>query len=218
MMGNRIEKKKRVKNNSYKNTPNKPGFYWAKKDSSCGRYNLIVDVYGNIPYLRWNAWNTATLEVQTGSSEPDFVFGSKIIEPTEEIKLDRTLVDNFNTVASGLKNEIENEYLKALEEDNIRIKKDNILLKSKLILLRDELNNDVCRRKDGMNLKMKTTDEQWAKVKAYFDNVYAGYKERIVAPGVCVDYTNEYVLEPLLIRYQNGERSETLFNEMQSVE
>ena len=65
---------------------------------------------------------------------------------------------------------------------------------------------------------MKITDDQWSKTLCYFNNIYAGYKESINTPGVCISYSLEYVLKPLLTRYENGERSEALFNEMQNVE
>lgn len=65
---------------------------------------------------------------------------------------------------------------------------------------------------------MEITDEQWGKARIYFDSIYNGYKARLGVPGICVDYTTEYVLKPLLKRFEDGERSEELFNAMQNVE
>ena len=127
------------KKSNYRNTPIKPGIYWAKTDSSCEQYNLIVEIYGEVPYLRWNTWNKNTNRTQTGNAEPDFVFGNEIIEPDAIVKLDQTLVDNFNTAASGLKNEIEKEAFEALKENYKKTKNDNILLKNKLTFLRDRI-------------------------------------------------------------------------------
>ena len=137
-----------------KNTPTKPGLYWGKKDDSYGRYNMLVDVYGKLPYLRWNSWNTETHEVLYGNSEPDFIFGDEIIQPTENNELNPALVNNCKTIAKTIAKEIESEYIGVLEEEHKRFKNDNTLLKNKLILLRNELNDSVCQGKYELNLNI----------------------------------------------------------------
>lgn len=121
-----------------KNTPTKPGLYWGKKDDSYGRYNMLVDVYGKLPYLRWNSWNTETHEVLYGNSEPDFIFGDEIIQPTENNELNPALVNNCKTMTK----EIESEYIGVLEEEHERFKNDNFRLKSELNSLLVKLNRD----------------------------------------------------------------------------
>jgi len=65
---------------------------------------------------------------------------------------------------------------------------------------------------------MKITEEQWEQVKVYFDDILQSYKTLIGRPGVCVEYTIKYILEPLLKRYNKGERTEELYNEMMNIE
>lgn len=64
-----------------KNIPKEPGFYWAK---SCNYqwYNLIVWIYGDVPYLQYEAWNRGIgAEILKGKCPDDFIFGPKIEEP-----------------------------------------------------------------------------------------------------------------------------------------
>jgi hypothetical protein len=65
-----------------KNIPTEPGFYWAKGDKNYGWYNLVVRIYGGVPYLRFEAWNIASGGIERGS-EPGYVFGDRIEEPSE---------------------------------------------------------------------------------------------------------------------------------------
>jgi hypothetical protein len=59
------------------NIPKEPGFYWAKSDKEFKWFNLIVKIYGDIPYLRFTAWNLAKDSIEEGN-KPNFIFGSKI--------------------------------------------------------------------------------------------------------------------------------------------
>ena len=64
-----------------KTIPKEPGFYWAKS-SNYKWYNLIVHIYGDLPYLEWEAWDRGmNSRIIKGSGEPDFRFGDKIEEP-----------------------------------------------------------------------------------------------------------------------------------------
>jgi len=65
---------------------------------------------------------------------------------------------------------------------------------------------------------MMITEEQWLQAKEYFDSIFDGYKRLTGIPGVCVDYTIENVLEPLLKQYNDGIRTEELYNNMLNVE
>lgn len=65
---------------------------------------------------------------------------------------------------------------------------------------------------------MIITDEQWKQAKEYFDTISNSYNELIGKPGVSVNYTIDYVLNPLLKRYYKGERTEELYHEMMNVE
>jgi hypothetical protein len=38
------------------NQPSKPGFFWAKS-SGCKWYDLILNVYGEAPYLKIQGWS-----------------------------------------------------------------------------------------------------------------------------------------------------------------
>ena len=35
--------------------PTEPGFYWAKSKEDWPRYDLIVEICGEVPYLYWKA-------------------------------------------------------------------------------------------------------------------------------------------------------------------
>ena len=124
-----MEKPKKKRKEINKNTPTKPGLYWAKKDDSYGRYNMLVDVCGKLPYLHWNSWNTATLEVLSGNSEPDFIFGNEIIKPAEEIKLGPGIMAIYKNMFGRLEREMKDELFYTAIEN----------LKGKLVSLRDKL-------------------------------------------------------------------------------
>ena len=58
----------------------------------------------------------------------------------------------------------------------------------------------------------------WTAAKAHLDVVIAAYESFIDTPGVNTKLALEYVLRPLAKRFDEGERSEKLFNEMMNVE
>jgi len=72
------------KDNDYKNTPTKPGIYWAKSSSAFNWCNLIVEIYGEIPYLQFRYWDRCKNKIIENTGKPNFIFSNKITEPTEE--------------------------------------------------------------------------------------------------------------------------------------
>ena len=67
-----------------KNIPTETGFYWAKSDVGYKWYNLIVNIFGEAPFLQWEAWNIVKKIVVKGVGSPEFIFGEKINEPEPE--------------------------------------------------------------------------------------------------------------------------------------
>lgn len=148
------------KDYGYRNTPKKSGIYWAKKDSSYEWWNLIVEIYGELPYLGWKAWDRGKDKIISGNSKPDFIFGEEIIEPNEdiqkldnvtignpeEIKLHYTIIDNFKIMTSNLMKEIRNEIRiaeKKLEIEKLKNQSEkNFEIKHKLISIRKGLVED----------------------------------------------------------------------------
>lgn len=62
------------------------------------------------------------------------------------------------------------------------------------------------------------TTEQWEKAKAHFDHVYNAYTELENTPGVNVSFAIAMVFMPLSDRFERGERSRELYEEMLAVE
>jgi hypothetical protein len=62
------------------------------------------------------------------------------------------------------------------------------------------------------------TKEQWDTVRQNFEWVLNQYKSMLGTPGVMVGPALMLTFEPLLSRYENGERSRELFEAMQNVE
>lgn len=62
------------------------------------------------------------------------------------------------------------------------------------------------------------TDTDWAKAKKHFDQVVGHYEALRGMPGVNVTVALTYVFVPLLERYNAGERSAALYQEMMDVE
>jgi len=62
-----------------RNKPKEPGFYWARQRSSTKWYSFIVHIYGDIPYLSYEAWNMMDDKIETGT-DPSYYFGPKIAE------------------------------------------------------------------------------------------------------------------------------------------
>ncbi len=58
----------------------------------------------------------------------------------------------------------------------------------------------------------------WEKAKAYFDQALDEYKALIGHTGVNTSLAIMLVFDPLLKRYNSGERSQELYNEMLAVE
>ena len=58
--------------------PNKPGLYLAKPDPKCTWWPYVVEVYGDIPYLRIRLWNRENDQIQVPNEliDPmkDFIF------------------------------------------------------------------------------------------------------------------------------------------------
>lgn len=62
------------------------------------------------------------------------------------------------------------------------------------------------------------TAEDWDKAKGHFDQVVGHYEALRGMPGVNVTVALTYVFAPLLERYNAGERSAALYQEMMDVE
>ena len=62
------------------------------------------------------------------------------------------------------------------------------------------------------------TTEQWEKAKAHFDTIYDAYIELQDTPGVNVTFAIAMTFMPLSHRYDRGERSQNLYEEMLAVE
>lgn len=54
----------------------------------------------------------------------------------------------------------------------------------------------------------------WEKAKAYFDEVYRKHVNRLDAGELEPHFALAYTLDPLLKRYEEGERSEPLYEAM----
>lgn len=63
----------------------------------------------------------------------------------------------------------------------------------------------------------QATEEDWIKCKQTFDNVFEQYKDLLGQPGVNVLPAIKVVFNPLLTRYNQGERSQALYEAMTSV-
>jgi len=62
-----------------RNKPTEPGFYWARSRASFQWYNLIVHIYGDIPYLSYETWDLVEGKIESGK-DPSYYFGPKIEE------------------------------------------------------------------------------------------------------------------------------------------
>jgi len=58
----------------------------------------------------------------------------------------------------------------------------------------------------------------WEDTKEYFDSVFDQYKEMLGMPGVMAGPAIMFTFDPLERRYQNGERTKKLHDEMMAVE
>jgi len=58
----------------------------------------------------------------------------------------------------------------------------------------------------------------WTEAKTYFDKVHNRYKELDGKAGINVGFALLLIFGPLLKRYEEGERTELLYNSMKGVE
>jgi predicted Ser/Thr protein kinase len=65
---------------------------------------------------------------------------------------------------------------------------------------------------------MNETDLDWKTAKQHFDEVRRRYQDLEGMPGVNTSLALRFTFDPLSVRFNKGERSEELFNEMSSVE
>ena len=61
-------------------------------------------------------------------------------------------------------------------------------------------------------------DVMWAGAKVHFDQVQAQYEALQSEPGVNTSFALMYVFAPLERRFESGERTQELYDEMMSVE
>ena len=62
------------------------------------------------------------------------------------------------------------------------------------------------------------TDSRWQAAKEHLDETVAVYESLLLRPGSNVSFALNYVFAPLLKRYESGERSQDLYDEMAGVE
>lgn len=62
------------------------------------------------------------------------------------------------------------------------------------------------------------TPEEWEAAKRHFDEVFEEYKKLLGQPGVNTSLAIMLGFDPLLRRYNSGERTPELYQEMLSVE
>jgi hypothetical protein len=61
------------------------------------------------------------------------------------------------------------------------------------------------------------TEKEWEAAKAHFDEVVSDYVELIDTPGVNVNFALAHVFKPLIARYNEGERTDNLYESMLEV-
>ena len=69
-----------------KNKPAKPGFYWARSRPTFNWYNLIVHIYGDVPYLSYETWDLLNNTIERGT-DPDYYFGPEIERPAVPLNM-----------------------------------------------------------------------------------------------------------------------------------
>ena len=57
----------------------------------------------------------------------------------------------------------------------------------------------------------------WDKAKAHFDEVRRQYQDMEGMPGVNTTFALRVVFDPLALRYNNGERSQDLYDDMMGI-
>lgn len=62
------------------------------------------------------------------------------------------------------------------------------------------------------------TEQEWVRAKEHFDAIMRTYTELVGTPGVAVGPALMLTFEPLLRRYNSGERTQELYDEMMGVE
>lgn len=64
---------------------------------------------------------------------------------------------------------------------------------------------------------METTELDWYAARSHFNEVQSQYFGLLGQPGVNVDFALQHVFIPLARRYEAGERTKELYDEMMSV-
>ena len=65
---------------------------------------------------------------------------------------------------------------------------------------------------------LQTKDMNWEKAKEHLDEITNRYKRLVGIPGVNTSLALTLVMYPLAFRYDSGERTQELYNEMLEVE
>jgi len=65
---------------------------------------------------------------------------------------------------------------------------------------------------------LQTKDLDWEKAKEHLDEIIARYQRFVGIPGVNTSLALTLVMYPLLRRFNSGERTQELYNEMLEVE
>ena len=65
---------------------------------------------------------------------------------------------------------------------------------------------------------LQEKDMNWEKAKEHLDEIIARYQRLVGIPGVNTSLALTLVMYPLLRRYDNGERTQELYDEMLEVE
>lgn len=61
-------------------------------------------------------------------------------------------------------------------------------------------------------------EQKWLEAKQHFDEIYQQYESLMLHPGVNTTFAINAVLNPLKERYETGERTKELFDNMMRVE
>ena len=67
-------------------------------------------------------------------------------------------------------------------------------------------------------IKMELTDQKWQEAKKHFDGIRQIYMDLDGTPGVNVQFALRFTFDPIAKRYNAGERTPELYEEMMSVD
>lgn len=75
-----------------RNKPTKPGLYWVREvcdyqdDGIDYEYDKIVRIFGDPPYMKYEAWDIYYVNIIEGSDPDCYIFGPEIKQPKMVVK------------------------------------------------------------------------------------------------------------------------------------